>query len=240
MTSNCSPSQSTTSPCLKYSNTSCPQDPPLVVPPSSFLLPMGFHRPQQQSAHLRRAHYFPPGSCPLPRSRTTDALRAATCPRRRRHLLITLATGTVHHIPKTLHRSRAALGLPQPPSTRPLDSTSVTARIVGRPSTNAFNFILQVLLQSLKSFFNLGVHRVLARDYDPAFLVRINVLSAPLYPLPLLSRRPIIQSCQIHHLFKFSVGSAMLPARDTATLDTLPSKLLDMPVTSKTSSTSAT
>ncbi|KAK6980812.1 hypothetical protein R3P38DRAFT_3465693 [Favolaschia claudopus] len=212
--------QSTPSPCLEYSNTSCPQDPPLVVPPSSFLLPMGFHRPQQQSAHLRRAHYFPPVSCTLPRSRTTDAPRAATCTRRRRHLLITLATGTVHHIPKTLHRSRAALGLPQPPSTRTLNSTSVTARIVGRPSTNALNLILQVLLQSIKAFFNLGVH-------------------PPLYPLPLLSRRPIIQSRQ-SHLFKFSVGSAMLPARDTATLDTLPSKLLDMPVTSNTSSTSAT
>ncbi|KAK6978192.1 hypothetical protein R3P38DRAFT_3235956 [Favolaschia claudopus] len=173
MTSNCFPSQSTSSPCLKYSNTSSPvpQDPPLVVPPSPSLLPMDFHRPQQQSAHLRRAHYSPPVSCTLPRTRTTDALRAATCPRRRRHLLITLATGTVHHIRTTLHRSRAALGLPQPPSTRTLNSTSVTARIVGRPSTNAFLFILQVLLQSFKSFFNLGVHRVLARDYDPAFLV---------------------------------------------------------------------
>ncbi|KAK6991494.1 hypothetical protein R3P38DRAFT_3438745, partial [Favolaschia claudopus] len=44
--------------------------------------------------------FFPPASRTLPRSRTMDALRAATCPRRRRHLLITLATGMVYHIRK--------------------------------------------------------------------------------------------------------------------------------------------
>ncbi|KAK6997276.1 hypothetical protein R3P38DRAFT_3624565 [Favolaschia claudopus] len=142
------------------------------VPPSPSSLRMAqrlFHRPQQQSMHLRRSHYSPLASRTPPRSTAHAVMRrmlyGATYPCRRRHLLIIVATGVgaAHPGCRTFVHPAHQRGSPRHSSTRTLSSTSVTARTIGRSVTNAMT-LLQVLLQSLKYFFNLGAHCGMARS----------------------------------------------------------------------------
>ncbi|KAK7029226.1 hypothetical protein R3P38DRAFT_3189518 [Favolaschia claudopus] len=81
------------------------------VPPSPSSLRMAqrlFHRPQQQSMHLWRSHYSPLASRTPPRSTAHAVMRrtlyGARYPCRRRHLLITVATGVVQHIQEIFRR----------------------------------------------------------------------------------------------------------------------------------------